>query len=102
MEQALKSIYSSLNNKGCFILSDIFYTGIPFWDKMIWARTLKQIGKMQEEDRREFWFKHYFRDRERYVTRRDILRLMRRTGFYHAEILQSSYDMATVAGIKNI
>lgn len=102
MEKVLCSIYETLNNKGCIILSDIFYTGTPFWDKLIWARTLKQIGGMQEEDRSEFWLKHYFRDRERYMTRREILRLMRRTGFYHVDILQSAYDMATVAGIKNI
>lgn len=100
MEKVLCSIYETLNNKGCIILSDICYTGIPFWDKMIWARTLHQIGEMHEEDRREFWFKHYFRDRQRYMTRNNIIRLIRRTGFSHVEILQTAYDMATIAGIK--
>lgn len=95
-----KSIYKRLMCSGCFILSDIFYTGIPLYDALTWNRVLLQIENLPGTPQKKFWLDHYLADYPTYQKRKDIIAALELIGFEDVETLQCAYDMATIAAIK--
>ena len=93
-------LYNRLCNYGHFLFSDICYTGIKFYDAMIWNRLLLQIEAMEDEKKRKFWSDHYRADYPTYHSRKEIESALQLAGFHDISLVQCAYDMATIVAAK--